>query len=89
MPGESKKLYDPDEPVAITLTVREWETVRHWLEYGGDYHAAKKWECLGNIHDQALAHKMAADHEKEGAKAERLAKIIEDTLCPPQQPQTE
>ena len=89
MQAENVKPYNPDELAAITMTVEEWRTVQGWLEYGMCYHDAKKWECLGNIHDKAMAQEMAASHEKESAKAERLAKIIEDVLCPPQQPQTE
>ncbi len=83
------KPYNPAEPVAITLTVAEWDTVLHWLQYGGDYHAAKKWECLCNIKDKATAGRQAAEHEKAAAEAERLYKIIEGVLYPAPPPETE
>lgn len=84
-----EKTYNPQEPAAITLAWEDWDTVLHWLAYGADYHDAKKWECLGNIKDQATAGRQAAEHEKAAAEAERLCKIIEATLYPEPPPETE
>lgn len=77
------------ERVAVALTLEEWQTVLHWLTYGADYHDAKKWECLGNIKDQATAGRQAAEHEKAGAETARLYKIIEGVLIPSPPPETE
>lgn len=78
----AEKPYNPQEPVAVTLTPEEWTTVQHWLQYGADYHNAKKWEWLANCQDKRMAAKMVAEHETAEAKARHLHKIIEDTLHP-------
>lgn len=84
-----EKTYNPLEPVAVTMTVAEWESVLHWLDYGRCYHDAKKWECLCNIKDKAIAGRQATEHEKAGAEAERIYKIINATLYQAPQPETE
>lgn len=66
--------------MAITLTVAEWETVQHWLQYGVNYHKCKREETLGNCKDRKMAAEIAAKHEKAAAEAERLYKIIEAAI---------
>lgn len=85
----SEKTYNPAEPVAVTLTAELWQTVQHWLQYGADYHMAKRAEVLANCKDHRVAAKLVAEHETAGAKAAYACKIIEDTLCPAPPPETE
>ena len=82
------KTYNPAEPVAITLTMEQWQTVQHWLQYGADYHNCKKAEALANCKDHRMAAQLVAEHETVAAQAETVWKIIEATLCPAP-PQTE
>ena len=74
------KAYSPEEPVTITLTMEQWDTVLGWLEYGTDYHTAKKYEWLAVCNDKHMAAQQAAQHEKAAAEAETLRKIIEQTI---------
>ena len=75
--------------VAVTLTLEEWETVLHWLDYGGGYHNAKKWEWQAYCKDKRLAAEIVAEHQAAEAKVKRLRKFIEDTLHPAPPPETE
>lgn len=84
----TEKEYNPAEPVAITLTMEQWQTVLHWLQYGADYHDAKRHEWLAVCNDKRMAAAKAAEHEKAAAKAESLCKIIEAQIYPPP-PETE
>jgi hypothetical protein len=77
------------EPVAVALTLEEWRTVLHWLQYGADYHHAKMHEWLANCHDKKLGAATAARHEKESKEAAALHKLIEETLYPQPKPETE
>lgn len=72
----------------ITLSMEEWQTVLHWLQYGADYHDAKKWEWLAVCHDKQMGAAHAARHEKESKEAAALHKFIEETLYPPPKPET-
>ena len=83
----AEKQYNPQEPVQITLTVADWETVLHWLTYGGDYHRAKMQEWLHNCVDVQTARTKAAEHQKEATVADNLRKIIEETLRPTPKPE--
>lgn len=67
----------------IALTLEQWQTVLRWLQYGAEYHDAKKWECLSIIKDEQMRAQRAAEHEKESKEAAALHKIIEETLYPP------
>lgn len=82
------KQYNPAEPLAITLTMEQWQTVRHWLQYGADYHMCKKAEVLANCKDHHMAAQLVAGHETAAAQAETVCKIIEATIYPAP-PQTE
>lgn len=81
-----EKVYNPAEPITITLTWEQWGIVLHWLQYGKNYHDAEKWEWLAACADRQLAAEMAAIHERNAAIAGALHKIIEDILCPPPKP---
>lgn len=80
---DENKLYDPREPVSITLPMEQWRTVLSWMDYGRCYHDAKKWECMCNIKDKATAGRMSADHEKAGEEADRIYKIIDESIIEP------
>jgi hypothetical protein len=67
----------------IALTLEQWQTVLHWLQYGADHHNAKMHEWLAVCHDKEMGAAKAAQHEKEYKEAAALCKIIEETLCPP------
>lgn len=68
---------------AVALTPEEWSTVLHWLQYGADYHDAKKHEWLAVCHDKEMGAAKAAQHEKESKEVAALHKIIKETLYPP------
>lgn len=36
----------PTDSLTITLTWEQWESMRYWLQYGTDYHMAKRAEWL-------------------------------------------
>jgi hypothetical protein len=76
----AEKPYNPAEPVAITLTVAEWETVQHWLQYGIDYHKCKRAETLANCKDHRMAAQLVAVHEAAADRAETVWKIIEAAI---------
>lgn len=86
---EPEKVYNPQEPVAITLTKEQWGKVLNCITNDMDYHKAKRWECIANIKSEELAAEWAAIHEKEAAKAESLIKTIEGFLYPAPEPETE
>ena len=71
----------------IGLSVPEWHTVLHWLQYGGDYHRAKMQEWLHNCADVKMARTKAAEHQKEADVADQVRKIIEETLHPTPKPE--
>ena len=73
----------------IALTLAEWDTVLHWLEYGTDYHRAKMHECLAVYDDKRAGAAKAAEHEKAATVADNLRKIIEETLRPTPKPEAE
>ena len=83
------KPYNPQEPVEIILTMEQWDTVLHWLTYGGDYHRAKMHECLAVYDDKRAGAAKAAEHQKEAAEADQVRKIIESILYPQPTPETE
>ena len=86
---EAEKAYDPAEPVTITLPLEQWQAVLHWLQYGKDYHTAKRQEWLANCKDGRMAAEYAAVHEKAAAHAEMVYKIVEAAVYPAPQTQTE
>ena len=75
--------------IAVTMTVADWRAVQQWLQYGSDYHAAKGVEWMVNCQDKRVAAGIVAEHEAAAAEAERLYKIIEETIMPPKTPETE
>ena len=77
---DREKTYNPAEPVTITLSMEQWQTVLHWLQYGADYHNAKRQESLANCKDGHLAAKWAAIHEKAEASAKEVCKIIDQAI---------
>ena len=87
---EPEKLYNPQEPVAGTLTKEQWHTVRRWLEYGAGHHHCKMLETLANCQDKKMAGRIAREHELAMQNADNVRKIVEGILYPtPPQPETE
>lgn len=74
---------NPQELVAVALTMEEWGTVLHWLQYGADYHHAKMHEWLAGCHDKQMGAAKAARHEKESKEAAALHKFIEENIMGP------
>lgn len=75
-----EKAFSPQEPVTITLTREQWQTVLYWLTYGSGYSRAKMAEWIANCADKKMAAENAALHEKTAIEAEMLYKIIETEL---------
>lgn len=69
--------YNDQPGVKIAMTMEQWQTVQRWLQYGIDYHMAKKAEVLANCKDHHMAAKLVAGHETAAAQAETVWKIIE------------
>lgn len=86
---DDMRAYNPAEPVTITLTREEWDTVLGWLEFATDYHTAKKYEWLAVCNDPKLGAAKAAEHERAAAETESLCKIIEAQLYPAPPMETE
>lgn len=86
---EPVRIYDPAEPVTITLTWEEWRDVLHWMEHRADHHKNKRAEVLANIRDPAMRAERAAEHERAAERAERLIKAIEAELYPAPPPKEE
>ena len=84
-----EKEYNPQEPVLVTLTKEQWESVRHWLLDCAAYHDAKRVEWLANCKDGRMAAAKMAEHEKTAAEADTVRKIIEATLYPAPPTETE
>lgn len=74
---------DPQAAVAISLTPAEWNTVRHCLQDIADSHRAMVINWRDFCNDKKVGAETAARYEIAAAELDRLAKIIEDTLCPP------
>ena len=83
----AEKTTTPAEPVTITMPLAQWLDVLHWLQYGKDYHNAKRHEWLAVCNDKRMAAAKAAEHETAAAQADTLRKIIEAQIYPP--PETE
>ena len=87
---ENEQLHVLQEPVAVTMTREQWNTVMEHLKSGADYHHAKMTETLANCQDQKTAGRIAREHELAMEYAENLRKNIEGVLHPaPTQPETE
>lgn len=80
--GVIRSPYGPNDALSITMSLEEWETVLHWLDYGASYNNAKRWEWRANCKDKRLAAKIVAEHEAAEAKARHLHKTIEAVLYP-------
>lgn len=64
----------------IALTLEQWQTVLHWLQYGKGYHNAKMHEWLAVCHDKQMGAARAAEHEMYSKEAAALHKIIEAAI---------
>lgn len=86
---EQVKVYDPQEPVAVTLTREEWGTVLHCIQASADFHRCKKAETLANMKGSQMSAHMMTEHERAAAERERLYNAIEGVLIPAPPPETE
>lgn len=71
---DADKLCDQFQPkqqggIAVALTPEQWQTVLHWLQYGADYHDAKRHEWLAGCHDKKMGAEKAAEHERRDCGA--------------------
>lgn len=77
-----EKLYDPQEPVAITMTREQWNMVRSAAQYIADVaHGNATWWRLCCA-DRKMGGETAIRYEEQAAAAENVVRIIEETLCP-------
>lgn len=75
-----EKQYDPQEPLAITLTMDQWQTVQLTLrEYAGDQRAKMTWweTCCK---DPKMGAETAALYELGANKAEEIHAEIEAAI---------
>lgn len=87
-PAQPKK-WNPQELVAIPLTMEQWRTVLHSLQNdAGSYQASMTWWATCCV-DKKMGAETAAKYERSYNKVMDLHKLIEETLCPPTPAETE
>ena len=71
------------------MTRRQWCQVMRWLSYGADWNASRAawWAMCCDSKEMGI--EAAAQYEEAMRVAESLRKIIEDTLWPPAEQETE
>lgn len=77
------KRWNPQEPVAVTMTREQWQTVSAYLAFGVDMQHCRMIWCRDFIADKSLAAEKAADHERQMHKLETMLRIVEETLAAP------
>ena len=77
------KMWNPQEPVAVTLTREQWESVKAWLTYGADWHACRMIWWRDCCDDRQVGVQKAKEYEAAMLQAQNLHKIIEETLAAP------
>lgn len=84
---EPAKVYDPMEPVAITLTRRQWQTVQWALEYNRDVEKASAYQWEHCCSDPILGAETAKPRKETVARLEiilqAIAAVIEPQPAPP------
>lgn len=76
----TEKQYDPQEPLAITLTMDQWQMVQLSLrEYAGAANASMVW-WRDFCADKRLGATTAANYEKAANEAEAVRAQIEATI---------
>ena len=82
--------YGPHDPLAVTMTVAEWNDVRHTLEDAANVFRARALSWRYSCQDKKMGAENAASYEEAALHMDRLAKIIDCTIFPPlQKPENE
>lgn len=74
------KAYDPEEPVSVTMSRKQWDTVRHWLTYGVDYNKGQAIMWADYCCDKKESSENAAKFKNQSILVESLCKIIDESL---------
>ena len=74
------KTYDPEEPVSVTMSRKQWATVRLWLTYGVDYNKAQAIVWADFCCDKKESSENAAKFINQAILVESLCKIIDESL---------
>lgn len=84
-----EKEYNPQEPVAVTLTREQWQMVQSSVLHCADtYHNRAYWwaTCCD---DKKEGRTNAAQYKQAAERAEAILEIIQDTLNPAPPKETE
>lgn len=74
------KAYDPEEPVSVTMSRKQWDTVRHWLTYGVDYSKGQAIMWADYCCDKKESSENAVKFKNQAILVESLCKIIDESL---------
>ncbi|MGM9626962.1 MAG: hypothetical protein ACI3V4_02560 [Faecousia sp.] len=77
------KIYDPQEPVSVTMTREQWDTVRRWITYGVDQNKNSAYWWANCCSNKDMGAETAASYERAVTKLEGLIKIIDTCLGVP------
>ena len=80
------KMYDPQEPVTITLTRREWDKVLTSLQNDADRNYAFMTNWLGVCNDKEFGQQTAARYEQAYKELDALHAAIEKIVMEPWTP---
>lgn len=83
MEKEPIKLYDPQEPVTITLTREQWNKVTNSLKNDADAFYARSLWCGQGYVDQGCGQEIADKYKKESQILDELRNSIEKILVEP------
>jgi hypothetical protein len=75
--------YAPHEPLAVTMTVAEWNDVRHTLEDAANGFRARALSWRYSCQDKKMGAENAACYEDAALHLDRLAQIIDSAIYPP------
>ena len=73
-----EKMYNPADPLAITLTMEQWSLVLCSLDNSRCYFSARMYQSLAALHDKELAQKEAAEYKAYAERVAALHKIIDE-----------
>ena len=83
MEKEPIKLYDPQEPVTITLTRDQWNKVTNSLKNDADAFYARSLWCWQGYVDPKCGQEIADQYKKESQILDELRSSIEKILVEP------
>lgn len=76
----SEKVYNPAEPVTITLPARLWKEMLPHLYYATDWNRAREYWWAHCCADGRFGAEQAKKYEQAAVKAENLCKVIETAI---------